>query len=84
MDNSTVGLPTDQFAKLTDPRTGHAERHKLTDVFIIAVCAVVCCGVGPAFFTLRDSGTAGPSGVFCTRQSSMGRLSRHRVTKRKE
>ena len=33
MDNSPVGLLTDQFAKLTDPRTGHAKRHKLNYVF---------------------------------------------------
>ena len=29
MDNSPVGLLTDQFAKLTDPRTDHAKWHKL-------------------------------------------------------
>ena len=40
MDNSPVGL-TDQFAKLTDPRTGHAKRHKLIDVIVIAICAVI-------------------------------------------
>ena len=39
MDNSPVGLLTDQFAKLTDPRTGHAKRHKLIDVIVIAICA---------------------------------------------
>ena len=42
MDNSPVGLLTDQFAKLTDPRTGHAKRHKLIDVIVIAICAVIC------------------------------------------
>ena len=36
MDNSPVGLLTDQFAKLTDPRTG-AKRHKLIDVIVIAI-----------------------------------------------
>ena len=41
MDNSPVGLLTDQFAKLTDPRTGHAKRHKLIDVIVIAICAVI-------------------------------------------
>ena len=39
---SPVGLLTDQFAKLTDPRTGHAKRHKLIDVIVIAICAVIC------------------------------------------
>ena len=38
MDNSHVGLLTDQFAKRTDPRTGHAKRHKLIDVIVIAIC----------------------------------------------
>ena len=42
MDNSPVGLLTNQFAKLTDPRTGHAKRHKLIDVIVIAICAVIC------------------------------------------
>ena len=42
MDNSPVGLLTDQFAKLTDPRTGHAKRNKLIDVIVIAICAVIC------------------------------------------
>ena len=37
MDNSPVGLLPDQFAKLTDPRTGP---HKLIDVRI-AICAVM-------------------------------------------
>ena len=42
MNNSPVGLLTDQFAKLTDPRTGHAKRHKLINVIVIAICAVIC------------------------------------------
>ncbi len=42
MDNSPVVLLTDQFAKLTDPRTGHAKLHKLIDVMVIAICAVIC------------------------------------------
>ncbi len=42
MDNSPVCLLTDHFAKLTDPRTGHAKRHKLIDVIVIAICAVIC------------------------------------------
>lgn len=41
MDNISVGLLSDQFAKLTDPRTGHAKRHKLMDVIVIAFSAVV-------------------------------------------
>ena len=42
MDNSPVGLLTDHFANLTDPRTGHAKLHKLIDVMVIAICAVIC------------------------------------------
>ena len=42
MDNSPVGLLTDQFAKLTDPRTGHTKLHKLIDAMVIAICAVIC------------------------------------------
>ena len=42
MDNSPVGLLIDQFAKLTDPRTGHAKLHKLIDVMVIAICSVIC------------------------------------------
>ena len=42
MDSSAVALLTDRFANLTDPRTGSAKRHKLIDVIVIAICAVIC------------------------------------------
>ena len=42
MDSSAVALLTDRFANLTDPRTGRAKRHKLIDVIVIAICAVIC------------------------------------------
>lgn len=42
MDNSPEGLLTDQFAKLTDPRMDHAKLHRLIDVMVIAIRAVIC------------------------------------------
>ena len=32
------------FADLPDPRTGNAGRHKLLDIMMIALCAVLCGG----------------------------------------
>lgn len=42
MDSSTVALLTDRFASLDDPRTGRAKLHKLIDVVVVAICAVIC------------------------------------------
>ena len=42
MDSSVVALLTDQFGSLQDPRTGRAKRHKLIDIIVIAICAVIC------------------------------------------
>lgn len=30
------------FGKMRDPRTGNAKRHKLLDILVIAICAVIC------------------------------------------
>lgn len=30
------------FGKLRDPRMGNAKRHKLLDILVIAICAVIC------------------------------------------
>lgn len=30
------------FGKLRDPRVGNAKRHKLLDILVIAICAVIC------------------------------------------
>ena len=52
MDNSPVGLLRDQFAKFTDPRTGHAKLHKLIDAPCILVLAC------DNHFTHMDQGAA--------------------------
>jgi len=33
---------TDHFAQMTDPRIDRTLRHKLIDIVIIAICAVIC------------------------------------------
>src|SRR3990172_147547 len=30
------------FGRLPDPRIGNAKRHKLLDILVIAICAVIC------------------------------------------
>ena len=32
----------DHFGILADPRIGHAKRHELLDIIVIALCAVIC------------------------------------------
>lgn len=32
----------EHFAEMTDPRTGNAIRHRLIDIIVIAICAVIC------------------------------------------
>mgnify|MGYP005859171001 CR=1 FL=1 len=39
--NSTTSIET-HFGKLRDPRIGNAKRHKLLDILVIAICAVIC------------------------------------------
>jgi hypothetical protein len=33
---------TEAFAELPDPRTGAAQRHDLTEMILMALCAVLC------------------------------------------
>ncbi len=33
---------TEHFATLADPRIGHAKRHLLLDILVIAICAILC------------------------------------------
>jgi len=33
----------EHFADLPDPRRAHGKRHRLSDMIVIAVCAVICC-----------------------------------------
>jgi predicted transposase YbfD/YdcC len=41
---STPSHPSiaDHFATLPDPRIGHAKRHQLLDILVIAICAILC------------------------------------------
>lgn len=42
MDEKPAGKITEHFEKISDPRIGNATRHKLIDIIVIAVCAVIC------------------------------------------
>ena len=42
MEEKAIGRITEHFGKVRDPRIGNATRHKLMDILIIAICAVVC------------------------------------------
>ena len=42
MEETAIGKITEHFGKVTDPRIGNATRHKLLDMIVIAICAVVC------------------------------------------
>jgi predicted transposase YbfD/YdcC len=37
-----IGRITEHFGSVRDPRIGNATRHKLIDIIVIAICAVVC------------------------------------------
>ena len=41
-DPKPTALFEAHFGKLRDPRIGNAKRHKLIDIIIIAICAVIC------------------------------------------
>jgi hypothetical protein len=41
MENSTVSI-SDHFADLEDPRIDRTKLHKLFDILIVAMCAVIC------------------------------------------
>lgn len=40
-DDIAVGISR-YFAELPDPRRDHTRRHKLTDIVVMAICAVIC------------------------------------------
>jgi predicted transposase YbfD/YdcC len=42
MENKGIVRITEHFGKVTDPRIGNATRHKLIEVLVIAICAVIC------------------------------------------
>jgi predicted transposase YbfD/YdcC len=41
MEQATLSISA-HFASLQDPRTGNATRHKLLDILVIAICAIIC------------------------------------------
>ena len=42
MDNKPTAKIEQHFGKIRDPRVGNAKRHKLLDILVIAICAVIC------------------------------------------
>jgi predicted transposase YbfD/YdcC len=42
METSKLGLLSEHFALLPDPRVDRTKRHLLLDIVVIAVCAVIC------------------------------------------
>jgi predicted transposase YbfD/YdcC len=42
MDKQPSAQFETHFSKIRDPRIGNAKRHKLLDILIIAICAVIC------------------------------------------
>lgn len=42
MEEQAIGRITEHFGKVSDPRIGNATRHKLMDIIVIAICAVIC------------------------------------------
>ena len=42
MEEKAIGRITEHFGKVRDPRIGNATRHKLIDIIVIAICAVIC------------------------------------------
>jgi predicted transposase YbfD/YdcC len=42
MEEKAISKITEHFGKVSDPRIGNATRHKLMDIIVIAICAVVC------------------------------------------
>ena len=41
MDDTSIASLTERFSKLKDPRVDRTKRHKLIDVVVIAICAVI-------------------------------------------
>lgn len=46
MEDKSIGRISEQLGKVKDPRIGNATRHKLIDILVIAICAVVCGAEG--------------------------------------
>ena len=42
MSESPVGCITEYSSSLEDPRLDRTKRHKLLDIIVIAICAVIC------------------------------------------
>ena len=42
MDEKPTAKIEQHFGKIRDPRVGNAKRHKLLDILVIAICAVIC------------------------------------------
>lgn len=42
MDEKPTANIEKYFGKIRDPRVGNAKRHKLIDILVIAICAVIC------------------------------------------
>jgi predicted transposase YbfD/YdcC len=42
MEEKAIGRITEHFGRVSDPRIGNATRHKLIDLIVIAICAVIC------------------------------------------
>jgi len=42
MDEKPTGKIEAHLGKISDPRIGNAKRHKLLDLLVIAICAVIC------------------------------------------
>ena len=42
MDEKPTGKLSEHFRKVNDQRIGNATRHKLLDILVIAICAVIC------------------------------------------
>jgi len=42
MDEKPTAKISEHFGKVSDPRIGNATRHKLLDILVIAICAVIC------------------------------------------
>jgi len=42
MDEKPTARIEKHFGKIRDPRIGNAKRHKLIDILVIAICAVIC------------------------------------------
>ncbi len=42
MDKEPTATIEKHFSKIRDPRIGNAKRHKLLDILVIAICAVIC------------------------------------------